>query len=301
MFRRGIVGLVVIGFATGTACSTKVSSSNPGVDGGSDASATYGASACGACVADACAAAIGTCNADPTCAASLSCLDGCAIADNGDADPTCEAACPAPSGSAGTSAFAGVTTCRKQGAGAACQACGAVDGGTDGSAACITSPLLTQTCAPSSQTSACTKCELEKCCKSVDKAINGGPATDFADCWNACNDHKCVVDCEQKYPSGIQGFGEYASCTAVNCQAPGLCPTSSKCTLCEFQKCACELTACELDVGCWNINDCVGRCNTADVACGKACATGADPKSAALNNSLAVCVTQKCIDMCGLK
>lgn len=299
----GTVLAVSAFLAVGVACSSTTSAPAGPADTGADAGqgGTYGASACGTCVAAACSTAIATCNGDPTCAAHLTCLDACVVTATGDADPACEAACPAPSGSAGTSAQAGLTTCRTQGAGAACGACGVADGGSDASAACVANPVLKQTCAASTQPNPCNKCQFEKCCDSVKKVFDGGPATDFGDCFLACAAHDivCYGECEKKYPTGIKGFGEYQACLEVNCQATGACQVSSKCAECEFQKCGCELTNCKVDPSCLHINECVGSCDTP--SCAAKCTDAMPAASVALYNSLSICTTQKCLDVCNGK
>jgi hypothetical protein len=163
---------------------------------------------------------------------------------------------------------------------------------------CVANPVLNQTCAPSSQTSACIKCNYEKCCDSVKKVFDGGPATDFGNCWLACadGDYPCVSACEKKYPDGIQGFGEYFACTAVNCMATGAC-SARPCSLCADKNCQCELTNCRVDAGCFDIMECNAGCTT--VACASACTANHPQTSIDLYKTVAVCTAEKCVSVCG--
>ena len=298
MLRWGFATLVLVtGVAAGVACSSTTTTSAPANAGNADAAVTYASSPCGTCVATACAAAIATCNADPTCATYLTCVDACTVTSAGDVNPTCEAACPAPSGSAGTSAQSGLDTCRKQGAGAACSECGAADGGQDGATTCALGPALMQTCAASTDTNVCNKCQFEKCCDSAKKVYGSGPTKDFTDCYNACSgDIACVTACEKKYPTGVAGYTEFAACLDVKCLATGLCHSNSACGTCNYQMCACELALCNADPDCWHLSECVADC--ASLTCAEACAKAAPPASAALYKTYGACTSQRCISAC---
>ena len=110
--------------------------------GGADASLAdtaiaqpYGASACGSCVAQACATTVQTCEQDPQCTLYVSCIDACATADGGDVSASCAAACPLPNESAGQAAQQAFAACRTEST-AACAACGGApsdDGSADAS------------------------------------------------------------------------------------------------------------------------------------------------------------------------
>ncbi len=279
--------------------STSSSTSSAGAGG---ASPTYATSCLGGCISSACKSQISACNGDPTCASYLACLDGCPVTSSGDVDPACVAQCPPVSGLAGTDAKDAFDACRQQAAGASCAKCvGGMDGGgtggAGGAAACQPPAALMQQCPASTGTDACGKCQYERCCDSVNQVFNGGPATDFANCVQACTDLACVQACATKYPNGVQGFGEYEGCAYVECSATGACATD-QCGACSYKNCGCELASCESDPGCFLILECESYCTT--TTCAKACVTNATgAASAQLAETYAVCVSQRCITACG--
>jgi len=297
---------LAVASALGVACTSdpEAPPSGPGSGGsGGGGGVTYGTSDCGTCVAmTACSTERGACDAEPSCASWLGCLNGCPPAAGGDADPVCEAACPEVAGSTALALKDAFQGCRA-GAGASCAACGRTppDGGGGGGAGgqtCEPPAFLTQQCAASSEADPCIKCNFEECCDSVDAVFyDPGPVKDLADCWLDCQTAACEEDCYGQFPDGIVGFGEYSACVFNNCNATGACTSSSGCGLCQYQECGCELANCLTNVECALSRACLTTCN-GDVACGQAC-FAAHPEAAALNDALGTCSALKCVQACG--
>lgn len=292
-----VLGMTIAAITGAAACSSKSggTTSTGTTSGSGGATSTYATSCLGMCVSTACKAQIDACNGDPTCSLYFGCLEKCPVAASGDVDLSCVAQCPSVSGSAGTTAKNALDACREQAAGADCASCGAGTGGA--ASGCPSSPALNQQCSASTQSMPCIKCQYEHCCDSVDKVFNGGPATDFADCWQMCNDLACVKACATQYPDGVQGFGEYDACLRVECEGPGICTTMNTCAKCAYQKCACEYAACKTDPDCFLIIECQNFCTTP--ACTKACIDNASGPGADLAKTYGVCAAQRCISECG--
>jgi hypothetical protein len=287
------------------------SSSNGAGQGGGDAStndapsATFGASACGHCVATACGSAISACNATPDCQSYLACLDKCPLASDGNVDAHCAAACPAPSSNAGQQAASQLTQCRTTGAGAACASCGGTsDAGTEGG-------LLNEHCAPAPDAgNSCRECILEQCCDAR-TVCESDP-----DCYALLN---CEVDCDQGLPDeagatplppdggmyscdtwcnakanpGFAKWAEYFACVNIACGGPTQCMTASMCGNCAAQHCAAQEAALYATTDGYLLYDCVNQCATGDTTCEAAC-FNAYPSTQSAQMALNACAQQYC-------
>ncbi len=276
-----------------SACGDDAESSSKGGGGSGGSGEAYGASPCGLCVKDACAAEIDACSADPGCAQYLTCLYACPLDATGNADPACADACGVPDSSTAQAARSAVEACRAYGAGALdCPACG-ISGNTH--------PLLNQDCPASQEVNACFKCEDEHCCETY-AACKSDPECDaLVTCIQACPDatyDACKADCEAAHPAGVAGFGARLGCLMVLCVEPcaGVPPTP--CAECVNTRCGDEFITCWSNPECYHLFDCTTPCSPDDQPCFDAC-FAAHPAGVQDFNNYALCSTQACSAECG--
>lgn len=282
---------MALALASTHACS----SSDPGATGAAGQSGAAGsndgaATACFDCARAACDAQRAACVGDPGCTTYLACVEVCPVSAASGVDPACEAACPRGDTSASKAASQALLQCLNTAA-TGCVECGAGDAGADGS----TNPVLNQQCAPTTHADVCNECMWNNCCDSMDAILGGGPATDLANCWQACTDSACEQACYAQYPDGVAGLGGWWACLTVKCMPGGECPAQTTCTACTAEHCGYEFADCEADVECHLIKQCVGWCETTD--CAVAC-PGQHPTASPLWEKYFACVTQRCATDC---
>ena len=248
----------VLGLMLAACSSSSGASSGATADAGPMDSSTagYSNSACGKCVAQACAMPISKCNSDPDCATYLTCLDACGVAADGNVDPTCASACPTGSSSSGTAAEKLVTDCRTTGAGTACSACG-VDGGGDAGGQDAGNPIVHQMCTPMQDSTPCYVCEDDHCCQTYANCHANpdckGMQRCLVDCHSGVADDagspaggppdggSCDLTCGAAHPQGLVDWAPRSTCLSVFCVVP--CenppmPPLDPCLACVYQKCA---------------------------------------------------------------
>ncbi len=261
---------------------------------------TFGKSDCWTCVkgADGCAPQIETCSADPECAGYLTCLEGCAVDKDGNADVACTSACPTGTGSEAKKAIAELDTCREKGAGASCSACGVVP------ITMYTSPVLNQVCTtPSVESNVCYICEDEKCCDSYAKCAANAECQALKMCLVDCfgnNGMNCQKTCTEQHPQGVADFGAKVACTVVICAADQpMCDRSQRdpCEACLFETCADEYATFLDGPEGYALEGCIGACPMDDAVCGKKC-YDAYPLAAERSIELGACVTVACAGKC---
>jgi hypothetical protein len=305
---REIVACVFMVGALVVAC-TGSSSSQSAADASTP---TYGASACGTCVASACDASYKQCDADPGCAPYLGCLIKCPVGASGDVDASCEAACPSTSGTAQGLRDA-LTSCRTLGGGASCGACGGTDGGANVAA---TIPVLNQMCTPATSADTCNKCKVNECCNSESACLSDPECTAYRTCLNtagadggACpgaNDvgiAQCKLDCAKAHPNGVQKYAARVACMfyycdyvdpTAHCFANPLTP----CVRCQFQNCLKSFVDCQADGTCGLFEACIVVCGGATDACVASC-TAAYPSARPLFDAETTCSLAACVGVCG--
>ncbi|MGD0525273.1 MAG: hypothetical protein ABSE49_09025 [Polyangiaceae bacterium] len=290
--------------ASALGCSSSSGGSHTVADASTDASeATFGASACGQCVATACAAAITACNGAPDCATYVSRLDACPLASDGDVDPTCASGCPQATSSTGQAAQTQLTACRTAGAGAGCAACGG-DAGAEGG-------LLNENCAPDlDAANACNGCIHDKCCDVRLACLNDAECLALLDCELDCDDgvpddagpntqppdggpYSCDEWCNAKANPSLDKWAQLLACTEVLCDGPSACGGDDACTTCVDASCSAEFVALNGTAEGYLFAECFGQCATTDMACQTACQS-AYPSAQAAFSSLGTCTEQKC-------
>jgi hypothetical protein len=292
--------------ATALGCS----SSSGGPQGGADASteatgATYGSSACGQCVATACAMGITACNSAPDCQAYVACLDACPVGAYGNVDPTCESGCPQATSSAGQAAQSQVTACLTSGAGASCAACG---GGSDASAE---GGILHESCAKDlDAANGCAKCLHEQCCDVRLACLNDPDCVTLANCESDCQSgmqddagpagnppdggpYSCDEWCNVKANPSLDKWAQYIACGDTLCQAASQCGGGDACSTCVNQSCADEYVALAETPDGYLFDECFAACATTDTACQSQCQT-AYPSVQAAFSALGTCSQQHC-------
>jgi hypothetical protein len=270
MVAAGMVAGCMVAGCGGSSNSSTGSGGSGGTSSGSGgAGPAYGTSDCGKCVEGmACLSQKNACAADPSCAAYLDCLNGCPLGPNGDADPACEKACPAVSGTAGTTAKDALSECRTSGDGASCAACGQIPQPQN--------PIFHQMCAKSMESNKCYICEDEHCCDGYQNCLADKDCQDLQMCFQACpkaDFYACSYKCYQDFPKGFPRFSEKLTCIAHFCgdtDACGDAPEGS-CVKCQNLHCADETAACDTDYQCALLQSCQLPCNPADKACFDAC------------------------------
>lgn len=266
--------------------------------GGGSGGDTYAGTACDLCDRTACEMERAICSGEPGCAGYLTCLGGCVTMATGDADPACEAGC-ADAHSPESPALVAFRACRTEGAGTTCSDCPREGGGGAGGAGGLCTPpaFVTQQCAPSTEPDPCFKCQFEKCCESIEKIFEPGPAEDLTECYLACTDPQCDAACFAAFPDGVAAHAEFEACAFTQCGEPvGPCPIDGTCNPCILSECACEYASCLANVDCFLANQCFGWCE--DTGCVSDCLMqypNKDPEYDAQN----ACRTQRCGDQCG--
>jgi hypothetical protein len=259
------------------ACPDEVDSSSSGAGGG-QGEPTWGESACGACVIDACSAERDACAADPGCAGHLDCVLGCPLAVD-DIDPACLDACPAPESGAGLSALNDFHGCRSN---AGCEVCGGGSGGGH--------PILEQDCRPSPSPDACVRCEADNCCETTcDDACQA-----LFDCAEPCPTDACIDQCFADHPDGVASVGAWQGCMGVFCRDD--CPwvTSNSCFDCGMEHCAEHFVDCFAAPDCYLHFQCSQRCDFGDVDCENAC-DALHPRGSMMWSAFIYCVAGHCV------
>lgn len=299
---RGLgLGVVLAGLLS-AACSSEEDGTGGGAttaatgSGGAPA-ATWGASECGTCVHEACAAAFQACLSDPECPAYAECLDACPMGADGNVDPTCQAACPRGTGTESLRAAAAIDACRDPGAGADCVACG-IPGRT-----CLPDiPELNQTCTePSVETNPCFICQDENCCQTIATCDANPECVAFKQCLrdNAeANDPYNL--CGAQHPDGVQDAAAGITCATYHCaiDTNGCDPDErDPCLDCLFCDCAKEWAELERTAEGFLLVGCVGACPVGDTACDQAC-FDAHPSAQQGYLALGECLFAACDEDC---
>ncbi|MEM6786061.1 MAG: hypothetical protein AAF928_07380 [Myxococcota bacterium] len=287
MPRFVVVLLVVVASGAGLACPSVSSSEDDDDDGGeggrggSVAVATFGESACGECVDDACADAVRRCESEPECVTHLGCVRACPVAPSGDVDPACEAACPSPAEAAAIAARDALSNCRTIGAGASCASCGRTP---------AVHPLIGQTCDPPTAVDACARCEEEFCCGTrCDAACDT-----YVNCIRGCGEQPACEDaCASDNPAGVTSAGRWLGCQTIHCQVCGGIVAVEPLAECAFSECANEFAACFDNPSCFLRWVC-GRTCDEDDACRLAC-DARFPDGLPLHESFLLCSADKCL------
>jgi hypothetical protein len=302
-----LVALVSLAFVLGgCSASNPATGGSPDAAGAADvATATYGASACGACVSQGCMTEVTTCNSDPDCSRYLSCLDGCGVGSDGNVDPACAAACPRGSSTSAMTAEMQVDDCRTAGAGASCAACG-IDGGAAGN------PILHQSCTPMTDTSSCSTCEDNSCCQTYAKchADPDCPAllTCLQDCLSGVADDagapaggppdggSCDLLCATAHPTGLVDWAPRITCIlqfcAVACEDPPMPPLPA-CEACTNQFCAEQYADLNGTPDGYLFGACFAACPSGANPCTDGC-FAQYPSAKARADALDACVAQNC-------
>jgi hypothetical protein len=293
-------------FAVLAGCSSSSSSPTTAADASTPAQ-TYAGSACGMCVATACAQQEQTCNGDPQCATYLSCLGACPLDASGNALASCVSACPLPDEATGQAAQAALATCR---AGASCSACGAADAGSDAApvdagaidAVAEAGPVDSgPTACFQADASVCLQCDESNCCDQATACSGSTVCVNFIHCRVACEQSNsgtalegCWYGCDMQYPGGVAGYAALGTCEAVSCS--GTC--NDTCDHCAVTSCTTEYTQCFATADCRAYVDCVLSCSGDDAGgCQSACGA-AHPASVTPFNDFETCYANSCPSSC---
>jgi hypothetical protein len=273
------LAITVMVAALSLAACPEVKQGDSGTGGAGGATLLYAESPCGVCVAEVCAGQIDLCAAEPECAAALECLRACPLAPSGDADPACEASCPLPSSETAANALTTLTTCRVNGVGATCEACGHPPTGH---------PLLNQMCEPPTAIDACDRCEEEFCCETRCDAA----CEDYASCMQGCgNDPSCQDGCAASHPEGVAELGRWLGCQVPLCGDVCMSLIPGPCLGCGVENCPNQFADCFANADCFLRFFCGTRCDTTD------CYLDCDaqyPEASALFGALLLCIGNEC-------
>ncbi len=297
--RRILAGLVA---ATCLACNSTHDATPAGDASTEGATATYGASACGQCVASSCAAAVTACNGAPDCASWLGCVDACPVGADGNVDSSCASACTAPASSAGQAAQAKLTACT---AGSSCPACGgSSDAGAEGG-------ILHESCAPDMDAAnACSKCIHEECCDTRLACLNDPSCLGFLNCILDCEDHEaddaapsgsppdggpyaCDLWCGAASNPSLDKYAALQTCSQILCTTASTCGGADACLTCQYQYCASEVVAVSASADGYLFDDCIAQCPSTDTTCLAQCQTDY-PSVQSASQSWIACLQQHC-------
>jgi hypothetical protein len=264
----------------------------------------YGDSECGVCVAEACRTERDACAAEPSCAASLSCLEGCDVGATGNVAPDCRAGCPRPADAASRLAFEGFEECR---GGAACPACGTGGAGGDsgaggrdgggGAEGQAVAHILDQRCAPSNLVNPCLRCFAERCCK-TEAAYRANPESEpLDDCLRDCDDAPCLSACLERWPGAVDVVLSSNAC-GIRCGTDDTCLPGGPSELfqCMVDNCAAAKTACDIDPSCYVLSQCSVDCLDAPspADCFDACEARATPEALDKRSQYDLCLSARC-------
>ena len=296
MFRQlTAYGLSVAIVAVACGNSNSDGGGNAGTGGiAGNSGKTFGQSACGQCVSQACAAQRTACGGEPECASTLTCLEGCPAAALGLPEATCEAACGLPGSASAKAAYQGYSKCR---ASAKCVRCGTEEDGGGGASG--VSKVLNQACGPSAKPNKCGKCLAEQCCE-TEAACNANPECSAAyQCWKTCPDATCLAECFTKHEGGVQLFLEENACPLALCATPeGCLPDPSPEIICDNQYCRELRVACSVMLDCYLMWECHVDCTVLPVneqpACITQCDQGRSQEALDAYDAWGLCSLAKC-------
>lgn len=268
-----------------------------GASGGS-APQGYGQSECFTCVRAECEAELDACRAEPGCTAYLDCVAACATNDLGDADNECDEACAAATPEEAQRVTATVVSCRHDGPGVECDACGLPQGKRDvpESQMCEARP---------NPPTPCRACFWEKCCDTWDQCYgpNGNPECDaIVTCLidAGCESpelESCSETCFEAHPTGVDDYIAQLTCANLHC-APEIstCDATQRdaCSTCIFSECGESYIDLLSTIDGVLIYTCISDCGeNAAVECIEACVT-AHPEANGDFFLWAECVDYRC-------
>ena len=288
--RACVVGMLFACLGVG-ACGTDATppeQTMSGLGAAGTSSASFGNSACGACVASSCGPQVDACGQQPGCARRWDCIQACPALADGSVAPACTDACPQPAGMLDAATVLALESCIES---APCEACGASAPDTetpevkrppvapnagDGTTAptSVGAAFLSQSCSPQSDADACYECELNRCCESMSACRSDAACTSYLLCMQGCGDSggtrpTCVARCDAAGETNFATFTARVACVNARCGAE--CGGSgSPCAACVIDNCAESYVACQLDESCARLDICVSQCR--DQACRDACA-----------------------------
>jgi len=231
--------------------------------GDTEQRASFGGSACRACLGEACASAISGCLAEPGCADRIDCLDACPPASDGSVDRACAEGCPSPGGTAETSAVSALDGCWAQ---AACTACGQAAMPAEPMPPAITTPLFSQQCTSQENESACTECELNRCCDSRATCENDPACVAYFSCVQQCPGSlpECVAACDEQGLTGYAVFAARVACITGRCTEQCTGEPVNPCQACIFGTCGDSYARCESSEVCSRLSLCVAECQDSE-------------------------------------
>jgi hypothetical protein len=283
---------------------------------------TYGDSACGTCVAKACATSIDACNTTPDCAAYLACLDACPVTAGDEPEPVCAADCVQPTSSSGQVASSQFAQCRTAGAGASCGECHASapvkDGGkpdatvADGSVKDAGADVdwLHENCPLVDASNSCRQCILEQCCGARAACETDPNCLKLDNCIPDCDEgqpdeagatplppdasagqYVCDQWCSVKTNPGLGEWARYTTCATTLCAVACGSPSCAQCTQ---QNCAAEAFASQSTAAGYLMWSCISQCASTDQTCLQQCETSAPASVQTATAAWMTCTEQQC-------
>jgi hypothetical protein len=300
--------------ATALGCSSSSADHSQGVSDASTSDvmqATFGGSACGQCVASACAAAVTECNSTPDCESYLACLDDCPPAADGNVAADCASACPQPTSSSGQQAASQFTQCRTTGAVASCAACGSDAAASDAASsdAGADGDILHERCASDNDAAnGCAQCIREQCCEVRLTCLNDPLCLALLNCESDClsglpdeagasaqppdgGSYSCDLWCRANTNPSLSEWSQLYACTTMLCDVA--CGGGGACATCIGQQCESEELALSVTPDGYLFNNCFGQCATTDTVCQTQCQSDY-PSVVAAFNALGTCGVQRC-------
>jgi hypothetical protein len=248
----------------------------------SDATPTFGESACGLCVFASCDKEVKNCKADAACAPYLDCIDACETGASGAVDQACAGRCLNASAGGSSSTISALSTCMTSGPGASCAACGGGDAGLGA--------ILHEKCATDPDASnECDECFSEKCCETGNACKSDPSCIALANCESHCvnglpdeagasaeppdgGGYSCDLWCSASTNPGADKWVQFLACTDILCTGGPACGGANSCSVCVDQYCQnAELTITATVDG-YLFGKCTLQCATGDSECLTQCA-----------------------------
>jgi hypothetical protein len=177
-------------------------------------------------------------------------------------------------------------------------ACSGTGGPPDAGSELTGPAVLRQTCAASTESNACYKCEDEKCCQTYARCHANAECEAFKACLLACpaGEH-CEESCTAQHPNGVSAWAPRLVCMTVHCGTACSSAPVPDCVTCINTFCADEYAVLESTPAGYLLQACIAACPFADAACIDGCKKKYQSAVQALD-ALATCSSQKCPMRC---
>jgi hypothetical protein len=146
---------------------------------------------------------------------------------------------------------------------------------------------------------ACDKCKDDHCCETRQACRDDPDCEEAGFCLQACANNpapQCNLDCFAAHPEGSAVLVRFETCSIVFCAEA--CAGANACIQCTNAKCVEEFVACNADLACDQLQECLGDCNQL-LACQNDCYRAYPGTPRVELNAFFNCAQSKCRTECG--